>query len=76
VTRITEANVEATALGQMRTAAMTGVGTRRLAPEDARCLALIGTGKQALPNAAASRLRHLTGGGATPRSTRRCDQKN
>ena len=45
--------VEATALGQMRTAAMTGVGTGRLAPEDARCLALIGTGKQALPNAAA-----------------------
>ena len=45
--------VEATALGQMRTAAMTGVGTARLAPEDARRLALIGTGKQALPNAAA-----------------------
>ena len=45
--------VEATALGQMRTAAMTGVGTARLAPDDARCLALIGTGKQALPNAAA-----------------------
>ena len=45
--------VEATALGQMRTAAMTGVGTGRLAPRDARCLALIGTGKQALPNAAA-----------------------
>ncbi|MDE0059832.1 MAG: hypothetical protein OXI22_01690 [Defluviicoccus sp.] len=45
--------IEATALGQMRTAAMTGVGTARLAPADARCLALIGTGKQALPNAAA-----------------------
>lgn len=45
--------IEATALGQMRTAAMTGVGTRRLAPDDARRLALIGTGKQALPNAAA-----------------------
>ena len=45
--------VEATALGQMRTAAMTGVGTARLAPGDARSLALIGTGKQALPNAAA-----------------------
>ncbi len=45
--------VEATALGQMRTAAMTGVGTARLAAEDARRLALIGTGKQALPNAAA-----------------------
>ena len=45
--------IEATALGQMRTAAMTGVGTARLAREDARRLALIGTGKQALPNAAA-----------------------
>ena len=45
--------VEATALGQMRTAAMTGVGTARLAPAHARRLALIGTGKQALPNAAA-----------------------
>ena len=45
--------IEATALGQMRTAAMTGVGTARLAPGEARSLALIGTGKQALPNAAA-----------------------
>jgi ornithine cyclodeaminase len=45
--------IEATALGQMRTAAMTGVGTRRLAREDADELAVIGSGKQALPQAAA-----------------------
>ena len=44
---------EATALGQTRTAAMTGVGTRRLAAEDADELALIGSGKQALPQVAA-----------------------
>ncbi len=45
--------VEATALGQMRTAAMTGLGTRRLARPDADVLAVIGTGKQALPKIAA-----------------------
>jgi ornithine cyclodeaminase len=45
--------IEATALGQMRTAAVTGVGTRRLAPKDADELAVIGSGKQALPQAAA-----------------------
>jgi ornithine cyclodeaminase len=45
--------IEATALGQMRTAAVTGVGTRRLAPLDADELAVIGSGKQALPQAAA-----------------------
>lgn len=44
-----KAVVEATALGQMRTAAMTGVGTRLLAPEGADDMAIIGTGKQALP---------------------------
>jgi alanine dehydrogenase len=44
---------EATALGQTRTAAMTGVGTRRLAAADADELALIGSGKQALPQVAA-----------------------
>jgi len=44
-----KAIIEATALGQLRTAAMTGVGTRRLAPEDADDMAIIGTGKQALP---------------------------
>ena len=45
--------VEATALGQMRTAAMTGLGTRRLARPDADVLAVIGSGKQALPKIAA-----------------------
>lgn len=55
--------IEATALGQMRTAAMTGVGTRRLAPTSADELAVIGSGKQALPQVAACaavrRLRHV-----------------
>ncbi len=45
--------IEATALGQMRTAAMTGVGTRRLAASGADDMAVIGTGKQALPQIAA-----------------------
>jgi alanine dehydrogenase len=45
--------IEATALGQTRTAAMTGVGTKLLAPADAAELAVIGSGKQALPQAAA-----------------------
>lgn len=45
--------IEATALGQTRTAAMTGVGTARLAPPDADELAVIGSGKQALPQVAA-----------------------
>lgn len=45
--------IEATALGQTRTAAMTGVGTRRLAAPEADELAVIGSGKQALPQAAA-----------------------
>ena len=46
--------IEATALGQLRTAAMTGVGTNRLAPAEADELAVIGSGKQALPQVAAS----------------------
>ncbi|MEX2455501.1 MAG: ornithine cyclodeaminase family protein [Rhodospirillaceae bacterium] len=45
--------IEATALGQMRTASMTGVGTRRLAPKDADTLGIVGTGKQSLPQIAA-----------------------
>ncbi|HXQ52341.1 MAG TPA: hypothetical protein VN802_14700 [Stellaceae bacterium] len=45
--------IEATALGQTRTAAMTGVGTKRLAAPEADELALIGSGKQALPQVAA-----------------------
>src|SRR5262249_54056048 len=45
--------IEATALGQTRTAAMTGVGTKRLAASEAAELAVIGSGKQALPQTAA-----------------------
>lgn len=45
--------IEATALGQMRTAAMTGVGTKRLAPNGADTMAIVGTGKQSLPQIAA-----------------------
>ncbi len=41
--------IEATALGQLRTAAMTGVGTRRLASSGAQDMTIIGTGKQAIP---------------------------
>jgi ornithine cyclodeaminase len=45
--------IEAFALGQMRTGAMTGVATRWLARPDADELAQIGTGKQALTQVAA-----------------------
>ncbi len=45
--------IEATALGQMRTAAMTGVGTKRLASTDADEMGIVGSGKQALPQVAA-----------------------
>ena len=45
--------VEATALGQMRTAAMTGLGTKFLCAGGAAEMAIIGTGKQALPQIAA-----------------------
>ena len=45
--------IEATALGQMRTAAMTGVGTSRLAPIGADEMGIVGSGKQALPQVAA-----------------------
>jgi ornithine cyclodeaminase len=48
-----KAVVEAFALGQMRTAAASGVATRWLAAEDADKFAMIGTGKQALPQVAA-----------------------
>jgi alanine dehydrogenase len=55
--------VEATALGQTRTAAMTGVGTARLAAPEADEVAVIGSGKQALPQlaacAAVRRLKHV-----------------
>ena len=45
--------IEAAALGQLRTSAMTGVGTRWLADPAADDLALIGTGAQALTQVAA-----------------------
>jgi len=45
--------VEAFALGQLRTGAMTGVATRWLAPERAARAALVGTGKQAIAPLAA-----------------------
>ncbi len=45
--------IEAAALGQIRTAAMTGVGTRWLAPQGADDMALIGTGTQAITQVAA-----------------------
>ena len=45
--------IEAAALGQLRTAAMTGVGTRWLAAPHADDLALIGTGAQSITQVAA-----------------------
>jgi ornithine cyclodeaminase len=55
--------VEAFAMGQMRTAATTGLGTRVLARPEAESLALLGTGKQAFSQARAiscvRRVRHV-----------------
>lgn len=45
--------IEAFALGQLRTAGASGVATRWLAAADASEFAIIGTGKQALPQVAA-----------------------
>ncbi len=45
--------IEAFALGQLRTAAASGVATRRLARPEVQTFAIIGTGEQALPQAAA-----------------------
>src|SRR5258708_25432841 len=47
------AMIEAFALGQMRTGGASGVATRRLAAKNATECALIGTGKQAMPQLAA-----------------------
>jgi alanine dehydrogenase len=44
--------IEAFALGQLRTGAVSGTATAWLARQDARTLAIIGTGKQALPQVA------------------------
>lgn len=52
--------VEAFALGQLRTAAISAVATDVMAPPDAEVLAMIGTGKQALAQVAAvASQRHL-----------------
>jgi alanine dehydrogenase len=48
-----EAIIEAFALGQMRTGGISGVATGRMAHADADDFAIIGTGKQALPQVAA-----------------------
>ena len=48
-----KAVIEAFALGQMRTGAVSGVATRWLAQAEADELAIIGTGKQSLPQVAA-----------------------
>jgi len=48
-----KAIIEAFALGQLRTAAASGVATDKLAARDAVDFAVVGTGKQALPQVAA-----------------------
>ncbi len=48
-----DAVIEAFALGQMRTGAMTGLATKWMAAADADALAIIGTGKQAITQVAA-----------------------
>ncbi|WP_306396043.1 ornithine cyclodeaminase family protein [Telluria beijingensis] len=50
------AMMEANCLGQMRTSAMTGLGTRWMAGPDVREMAMIGTGRQALAQVAAVHL--------------------
>jgi len=45
--------IEAFALGQLRTASMSGVATRWLAAPDAQEFAIVGSGKQAMPQVAA-----------------------
>ncbi len=48
-----KAIIEAFAMGQMRTGSVSGLATRWMSRQDASEFALIGTGKQALPQAAA-----------------------
>ena len=45
--------MEANALGQLRTSAMTGLGTRWIAPDGVNDMAIIGSGRQALAQVAA-----------------------
>lgn len=47
------AMLEANSLGQLRTAAMTGLGTKWVAPEEANDMAVIGSGRQAMAQVAA-----------------------
>lgn len=47
------AMMEANALGQLRTSAMTGLGTKWVAREDANDMAIIGSGRQAIAQVAA-----------------------
>jgi ornithine cyclodeaminase len=67
--------LEAFALGQLRTAAISGIATRALAREDARALAIIGAGEQALPKLPPSprcvRSRRCACSAATPAAARR-----
>lgn len=57
---VLRAVIEAFALGQLRTGAVSGVATRHLAADDAAELAIIGTGRQALAQiAAAAAVRRL-----------------
>lgn len=52
--------IEAFALGQMRTGGISGLGTDVLAKPDARCMAMIGSGKQSLAQiASVAAVRHI-----------------
>lgn len=71
-----KAVVEAFALGQLRTGAASGVATRLLAADNADELAIVGTGKQAMPQiaavAAVRRLRRVRVFGRDPERRARC----
>jgi ornithine cyclodeaminase len=55
-----KAIIEGFALGQLRTSAISGVATDRLARRDSVTMAILGTGKQALPQVrATTAVRHL-----------------
>jgi ornithine cyclodeaminase len=71
-----KAVVEAFALGQLRTGAASGVATRLLAADAADELAIVGTGKQSMPQiaavAAVRRLRRVRVFGRDPERRARC----